>query len=262
MNTNILIHKNSYSKIHSAISHSCAKRFENVRLVNLHDKIYDLALATNPTTIILQLEEYTQEFHQFIHDKSLPNFNIVITIDNMESRYNKFINLLDEVNKHTPISFKLLAPAKLYAALLDKGLQPQNLIGYGNVYNNYVFNKQDIPRNNKILCILDDNAECIDIVKPYLYPNTTKPIVMINNPNINYDQNIGLLFDQDISDAMNIYGAVFDLSKAYTSEIAVCGIPAYNIEHGIEWIKQEPQPISLETMPIDTFTNQISEYLV
>lgn len=260
MTTDIIIHKNSYSKIHSAITHACTAKFENVKLINLHNRIYDTVLSLNPKTIVLQIEEYSQEIHQFIYDKSLPNHNIVVTIDNVSTRYAKYIELLTNINNNSPIPFRLLVPSDLYPVLLERGIHAKALIGYDKVYNNYVFQKQNLVRNNKILCILDDNPECINMLKPYLYPNTKKPIVMINNPNVAYDQNIGLLFDNDLCVALNTYAAVLDLSKAYSAEIALCEIPAYNITD--DWIDNEPQKLNLDTVSIESFVNQIAEYLV
>lgn len=260
MNTSILIHKNSYSKIHSAISYSIGSSVQNSRLINLHNQIYDLSLSLKPKTIILQFEEYSQEMHQFVHDKSLPSFNIIFTLDNFPSKYNQYLDIIKKIHQNHPIAFKIIVPIEFHDLLKSNDIHIEGIIPYDKVYNNYVFAHTESSRNDKILCILDQNPECIDFVKPYLYPNTTSKIILINNPKVEYDQNIGLAFDRDMSNLLNSYGSVLDLSNSYDAEISLCRIPKYKVE--TEWIKTEPKIIDTNITSIDNFIQHITEHLI
>lgn len=258
--TNILIHKNSYSKTHSIITRGCLYTFPNIRLANLHDNIYDTCLSSRPSTIILQIEEYTQEIHQFINDKSLYDKKIILTVDNCPSLFEKYKNLITDLHKNQLLNLSLILPVDLYAPLIENGVDQNKLIPYNRLYNNIIFNTNNSIRNNKILVILDRDISCLDYVKPYLYPNTNKPIVMVNNPEVDYDQNIGLMFDSDMNNALNSFGSVLDLSKSYEAEIIACGIPSYTIEDN--WINNEPQILQKDTTQITTFIQNITERLV
>jgi len=257
MNKSILVHKNSYSKIHSTITRGILYTFDNVRLANLHHNIYDTCLSSRPSTIILQLDEYTQEIHQFINDTSLYEKNIVLTVDNSPCLYDKYKNLILDLHKNQVLNCSLILPVEIYSSLVEAGVNQNKLIAYNRLYNDVIFQPRNSIRNNKILCILDRDPSCIDIVKPYLYPNTTNNIVLVNNPEVEYDQNIGLLFDEDMDQALNSYQSVIDLSKSYEAEIIACGIPSYSLSE--DWISNEPQVIQKETTPVTVFINNIAE---
>lgn len=258
----ILIHKNSYSKIHSALTYACVNLYSNyTKLVNLHGNLYDIALSLKPKTIIFQIEEYTQEIHSFVNDTSIPSFNVLLSIDNNKSFYDKYTEMLLGMHTNNSMKMKLIAPADLYPVLVQNGIEAKKILAYHNIYNNYVFYKdKDVVRNDKILCILSSDKNCIDYVKSYLYPNTKQPIVMVNNPNIEYDQNIGLLFDKEMNMALNTYGSVIDLSESYATEISVCQIPCYELKNN--WFDQEPKVLTQEQVSIEHFIQQISEYIL
>jgi hypothetical protein len=259
MNTNILVHKNNYSKTHSIISHGCFDSFEDVRFINFHNNIYDLFFTMKPKTIILPIEEYTQEIHTFINDNSIKKPKIVFTVDSFESFFGQYRNLINDLNKKQFLNFHLIVPAKLYSQLLEDGINAEKLLAYNRLYNDHIFRFKELSRNNKVLCILDKNPQSVSLIKPYLYPNSKKHIVMINNSEVAYDQNIGFMLDDDLAKALNTYGSVIDLSGCYEAEICSCRTPYYDKP---ESLLGEPSILDVEITKMSSFIKQISEYLL
>lgn len=256
MSADILIHKNSYTKMHSGLTHACMKYFADVKLFNCHNQIYDLFFAIKPKHILLQLEEYTQEIHTFIHDASVPSdTSIFISIDDAACHNDKYLSVLQQIR--TP-RVKFILP-ELLADIVrqNTNLDQNQLIPYANVVNTDIFFQiPQTKRNNKILCILDMDKQKFDIIKPYLYPNTNKPIIMINNPELSYDQNVGLAFDADMNIILNTFGAVIDLSGSYAAEISVCATPVLD-HHKDNWINSEPLNLKIDYMTTDDLLKQI-----
>lgn len=227
MATDILIHKNSYTKIQSTLTYGyikCSDTYSN-RILNCHNRIYDLYHAFKPKNILLQIEEYSNEFHHFVHDKSIAT-NVLLSIDNNYTNFNSYTQILQQIKND---KLKAIAPKSFVDLLKSQNIQTQNIIEYNNLYNQYIFNKKDSIRNNKILCILSTDSSCISSIEKYLYPKSDLPIVMVNNPEIKHDQNIGLLFDNDMCEALNNFGSVIDFTLSYDAEINICGIPKYSL---------------------------------
>lgn len=229
MSVDILIHKNSYTKIQSALTYGfikCGDQY-SFKIMNCHNNIYDIYYLTKPKNILLQIEEYTNEFHTFIHDNSIDLNKIFLSISIGQHNYDTYIKILSQIKNNKVFA---VAP-KCFIEYAEKNkISNANFIQYYNLYNRYIFFPEQNTRNNKILCILSTDKNCIELLDPYLYPKTNLPIVMINNPEIKNDQNIGLLFDNDLNKALNTYGSVIDMTQSYNAEISVCGIPMYSID--------------------------------
>ena len=93
------------------------------------------------------------------------------------------------------------------------------------------------------------------MVKDYLYPKTNKKIVLINNPAVDNDQNIGLMLNSDLNIAFNTYGAAIDLTESYDAEMSICKIPNYKKNNGSYNLEDPPSLSNISTMEISSFIN-------
>lgn len=223
-----LIHKNTYSKTHSNFTYGLIKESSNCHITNIHNRLYDLYFSLQPKNIVCQIEEYSNELHGFATDSSLKTNlpRILVTIDDNEAAQEKYVEILKQI---TAAQITLILPRKLAEHIDSIGLK-FDVITYENLYNKDVFFPIETERNNKILCILSTDKTCASKIESLLYPNTSPPIVFVNNPEINIDQNIGLMFDSDMNIALNTYDGVIDLSNSYNAEIAVCGTKKYRTD--------------------------------
>lgn len=247
MSINYLIHKNIYSKTHSSFTYGLIKTSSGCHITNLHNRLYDLYFSLQPKNIVCQLEEYSNELHGFAMDTSLKTNlpRILVTVDNNDIAQDKYVNVLRQIQG---AKITLVIPHKLADYIKSIGLK-FDAIAYENLYNNDVFFPMEMERNNKILCILSTDKKCLSKIEPLLYPNTSVSMVLVNNPEINVDQNIGLMFDSDMNLALNTYGAVIDLSNSYKAEIAVCGIKKYDADKLPELVEntEKIDPIEMST---------------
>lgn len=227
MSIDYLIHKNAYSKTHSSLTYGIMRVSSSYQIINCHNRLYDLYFSLKPKNLLFQIEEYSNEVHAFATDKSLKDnpTKIFISIDDNEARQQNYVDILKQI---VNASITLIIPKKLTEHIQSIGLN-FDMIVYDTIFNSDVFFPLNIQRNNKILCILSTDKECVSKIETLLYPSTSLPIVLINNPDVSHDQNIGLMFDSDLNFALNTYSAVIDLSNSYRSEISVCGIDSYDI---------------------------------
>lgn len=227
MSINYLIHKNIYSKTHSGLTYGLIRASSYCHITNFHNRLYDLYFSLKPKNIVCQIEEYSNELHLFATDQSisanLPR--ILVTVDNNEAADEKYITVLKQIST---AKITLVLPQKLSEKIKSIGLN-FNTIEYSNLVNTDVFYPMNLKRNDKILCILSTDKTCVSKIESLLYPSTSTPIVMVNNPDVNYDQNIGLMFDSDMNLALNTFGSVIDLSNSYGAEIIRCGIQSYDV---------------------------------
>lgn len=245
MSIDILIHKNTYTKIQSALTYGFIQNSDKykIQIINCHNTIYDLYYGYMPKAVLLQIEEYSNEFHTFAHDTSIPINRIFLTIDNNKVNFDTYIKILEQIRSSRIYA---IAPKSFIDYAQNKNVSTNNFIPYHNLVNKYVFINQNLVRNNKILCILSTDKECTTPLEPFLYPKSKLPIVMINNPEISHEQNIGLMFDDDLNIALNSFGAVIDLTEAYDAEIAVCQIPKYNLQELANLDKIQPATITTD----------------
>ena len=221
MSINTLIHKNSYTKTHTSIIYSLIKEIEKHHVVNTHDKIYDLFYMLEPEKIVLQGEEYSNEWHSFIADETGngKKLEVFITIDNNDTKYEQYISLLRQTQN---INATFIVPKNLKKKLKEENIKIKS-IEYEYLYNSDVFHKlENLERNDKTLCIMSTDVSCLNKIEETLYPRSKEKIVLINNSEIEHDQNIGLMFDSDLNKALNTFGSVIDLSNSYLAEITAC----------------------------------------
>jgi hypothetical protein len=245
MATDILIHKNGYTKTHNSLIYGLIKNIQNHKVMNCHDKLYDLFFMFEPKKLFLQIEEYSNEWHSFIIDTGITNKpEIYLTIDNNIVHKDKYLDILSQI-KTSGTNF-------IIPKWLSDEIKPDpalKRIVYNNLYNNDVFYSLESKtnRNDKILCILSDDTDCINEVKDYLYPNKMgHKMVMVNNAQVIHPQNIGIMLDSDMNVALNTYGSVIDLTKSYDAEIASCGIKKF----------LEPESNISEIVDTDTFIKE------
>jgi hypothetical protein len=79
------------------------------------------------------------------------------------------------------------------------------------------------------------------------------PIVLVNNPEINHEQNIGIMLDDDMNTALNTYGAIIDFTESYDAEICLCKIPKYNLDQLNELDNIQPVNISVDIQDAGEF---------
>jgi hypothetical protein len=245
MPIDILIHKNTYTKIQSALTYGFIQNTDKYtfRVENCHNSIFDLYYLYKPKNILLQIEEYSNEFHTFVSDTSIDIDNIFLTIDNNKVNFDTYIKILQQIRSN---NVKAIAPTTFIEYAQSKQMNTENFIPYHSLINKYVFFNKNLPRNNKTLCILSSDKNCVASLEKFLYPASKMPIVMINNPEVKHDQNIGLMLDDDLNTALNSYGSVIDLTEAYDAEIAVCGVPKYNIQELENLDTAKPSIISID----------------
>jgi hypothetical protein len=245
MPIDILIHKNTYTKIQSALTYGFIQHGDkySFQVVNCHNSIYDLYYAHKPKNILLQIEEYTNEFHTFAHDPSIQMDKLFLSIDNNKVNFDTYIKILQQIRSNKVIA---VAPKAFISYAQAQYMNTDNFIEYHNLVNKYVFFNKGLSRNNKILCILSTDKDCLVKLDKFLYPQSKMPIVLINNPEINNDQNIGLMLDDDLNTALNTYGSVIDLTESYDGEISACNIPKYDIDKLDKLDSSDPTIIKID----------------
>lgn len=252
MPIDILIHKNTYTKIQSALTYGFIQHGDKYRfqIVNCHNAIYDLYYAYRPKNILLQIEEYSNEFHTFAHDQSISLNRVFLSIDNNRVNFETYIKILEQIRSNNIIA---IASSAFIEYAKSKQMNTENFIEYNNLLNKYVFFNKNLSRNDKILCILSSDKNCVSKIDKFLYPKSKMPIVLINNPEVSNDQNIGLMLDDDLNTALNTYSAVIDLTESYDAEIASCRIPKYDLNQIDNLDSIQPSTIELEVQDAGEF---------
>jgi hypothetical protein len=184
---------------------------------SLHGNIFDAVEDTKSDYVLLSIEEYTQEFHDFINDINKPVFiftdkNIPENIiDNLKSRNNvRFI-----ANKNTT------------------SLPEDKTLFYDGLYDSEIFYDKKISRNNQIVVLLSRNNENNLSIKEYLYPLSNERIVCFNNPEFDHPLNLGVLSDIDTNDILNKSAGVIDVDNNYSLEAKACGCPYISCDGSI-----------------------------
>lgn len=249
----ILIHKNTYTKIQSALTYGFIQNADrySFQILNCHNAIYDLYYAYKPKKILLQIEEYSNEFHALVHDDSIELDKILLSVDNNIVNYDTYIKILQQIR--SPKVYAIAHQSFIDYAQNQQKMMSANFIPYNNLVNKYVFHNKNMTRNNKILCILSSDKECIKLIDKFLYPNSKMPIVLINNPEILHDQNIGLMLDDDLNTSLNTFDSVIDLTLSYDAEISVCGIPKYSMDQLESLDTAKPSCIEVATQDAGEF---------
>lgn len=195
-----------------------------VEIINgsLHEAIFDSYQKYKPNTVLLPIQEYTKEFHEFV-DTFKTETQIIIfagsLTDNIVMEYcdaNKIKTICKDKTGDHILTYKYLYDSNLY----------------------YNFNMQ---KTDKILTILASNNEHNHkMLDDILYPKSMFKLVLINNPDFKHEQNIGSAQFNDLAVLMNHHSYAIDLTNSYDAELQACGVKtflvdentvAYNIEN-------------------------------
>lgn len=215
----VLAHISHNSKNYLGILRALSQKSDSVKCVftSLHGVIFDASEEVGPDYILLTLNEYTQEFHDFL---SQTNKNVILCIDGMPPG-------------NTDDVIKFLAHKKNITFLSNISLEQfsiDNLITYDKLYDDNVFYlKGNTTKNNKIGIMLSRDNIVNDKIKNLLYPNVnTKQIVCLNNPGFNHVTNLGILTDSDLAEILNTFDAIIDLDDQFELEAAACSCNVYD----------------------------------
>jgi hypothetical protein len=193
------------------LAHVCNQRIyfpllqqlnQKIDIINgsLHGNIFDAYHKYQPNTVILPIYEYTQEFHEFV-DTFKDKINIVIFMGDIVHK-----DLTEYCHK---FNIKTIKQGETYEY----------------IYDSTVFVDLKTQRNDKILTILhNDNTINHQLLDDILYPKSNTKIVLINNPQFNHPQNIGLANSADMAVLLNKFEYVLDLTQSYSLEAQSCGI--------------------------------------
>jgi hypothetical protein len=180
----------------------------NVIATVLHECIFDVYHKIKPQTLILPLQEYSQEFHDFI-DQFKDKLNIIIYAGSIDHP-----QLFDYFNKNG---------IKVISGL--QSLDGNNVLRYEYLYDENTYSNLKQQRNDKILVMLsndlDKNHKLLDNI---LYPNTKLKICLINNHQFKHEQNIGVTNTNDLCTALNTFSEFIDIDNNFYIESSVCGI--------------------------------------
>lgn len=100
--------------------------------------------------------------------------------------------------------------------------------------NDKIFFKQNINKNNQLVCFLDSVSELPSMVKSYLYPSSKLPIKLFNNSNISHSQNLGLLSEKDKADILQKSVYYLAINDEYVPEAWACGCKVITPEEIID----------------------------
>lgn len=214
---------------------------ENCMIQQLHGRIFDMYNKHLPETVILPLQEYTQEFHDFI-DALHKKINIVVFC---ESINNDIISYF--INNKIKIIQK------------SDNQSTENILTYSKMYNNNIYKNINANRNDKILVMLSlDNEINKSILEDVLYPKTNHKLCLINNHTFEHPQNIGICNDHDLSYFLNTFSSFVDISNDFELEAIACGIKKIKCDNLLENINTNryiEYDYNIENYSIDNFVN-------
>jgi hypothetical protein len=215
----ILIHK-ADQKLYLPIISAIAEDKSNIVMTgSLHGNAFDTFNQVMPDMVILPIYEYTQELHELVNafkDKS------------------RFALFMGDVNNDSLIDYCNKNNIMIISKESKKQFKLPNHITYDYLYDSNLFSNKNLQRNDKLLVILssnnDTNHKKLDNL---LYPHTKSKLCLINNPDFEHAQNIGMANELDISHLMNTYGSLIDIDNNYIVEAKVCGIKNIELEDSV-----------------------------
>ena len=187
-------------------------------IANIHQQLFDFVHINNIENIILPIHEYSQEFHYFVQN-NFKTKNIVLYFGHADH---------EDLTKYcVENGIKVIKHSA--TGLSDP------FVSYSRIYDNTVFKPiSNIPRNSKILIILsqnnDKNKQLLDGA---LYPDSKLPICLINNPEYDHVQNIGVAYQADLAIMLNSFEYLVDIDGAFALEAQACGIKNLKVENGV-----------------------------
>jgi hypothetical protein len=185
---------------------------------SLHGNVFDASEETGCDYLFLSIEEYTQEFHDFVNDT---NKMVFLFVDKVFP--NDVISYLSSKNN-----------VRFIAASGTDMLPPEKTLFYEHLYDGEIFSNNNSERNDKIAILLSRFQEKNELLKECLYPISELPIVCFNNPSFDHPQNVGILSDVDTNYILNKCCAVVDIDGGYLVESKACECPYIKVDGSLK----------------------------
>jgi hypothetical protein len=183
-------------------------RLNNLTIANIHNQLFDFVHINNIQNIILPIHEYSQEFHYFL-EQNLKTKNIFLYFGHADH---------EDLNKYC-------VDNNIHIIKQSDTTLAQPYVSYSRIYDNTVFESIDTERNEKTLIILSqDNDKNKQILSDQLYPNNKLPVCLINNPEFEHEQNIGVAYQTDLAILLNSFDSLIDIDNMFSLEAQACGI--------------------------------------
>lgn len=183
---------------------------------SLHESIFDNYSKFQPEFVILPIQEYTQEFHEFV-DTYKTQTNVIIFAGSLTD--NMLVKYCDENNIRT----------------ICQNKSSENTLTYNYLYDSSAYRNLNFTRENKILTILSNNNEYNHkMLDDILYPKTMYNLVLVNNAEFKHPQNIGSAQFNDLAMLLNHYEYVIDLSNMFYAESSACGIKTIKVDDNLQ----------------------------
>lgn len=215
----------------------------NTTLANIHNQLFDFVHINNIDNVILPIHEYSQEFHYFVQNNATQR-NIILYFGHADH---------EDLRKYC-------IENKIFMIKHTDDVLEAPFVSYRKIYDNTVFKPiNNITRNDKILIILSqDNEKNKQLLDGALYPDSDLPVCLINNPEYQHVQNIGVAYQSDLAVILNSFEYLIDIDGSFTLEAQACGIKNLKLlETGVrDTLNQKPvlEAVSdLEEFASDTF---------
>jgi hypothetical protein len=184
--------------------------FCNKKVLNITGYLYRIYYIEKFTHIIFAASLLDNEINQFI-DEFGTTVNIFIYNDTT-----KYIehhpNLKGVIQKtKTDSKNKIITIPKL-------------------VNNEIYYSDNSIPKQDSIVCFLDNIESLPEALNNYLYPQSILSIKLFNNSSIIHPQNLGLLFEYDKARILKQNKYYLALTDDYVPEAWACGALALDID--------------------------------
>lgn len=96
--------------------------------------------------------------------------------------------------------------------------------------NDTTFSNQNLERNNKIICFIDDYFDVPKTLQNVLYPNSKYPIQIVGSK-IKHHQYIGDATESEKAYLLNTCDAYLDIDSNYRTEAVLCGTKIVTIDN-------------------------------
>jgi hypothetical protein len=212
----ILIHICNHTEYQSFIKTFYENESDDIQLMsaNVHGNLLEIYYQTKPEFVILPVNEYTQEFHDFISEYH-KNTKIVLFLNgNVDNK-----DIFKFWNDH---NISVIGKSIYFTEHNDTALW----IRYDSLYDNTIYNRMNnSTRNDKVAVILSsDDAKNNSLLGSLLYPMSSEKLVLFNSGTYKHPQNVGILNPADTRVILNTYKSLVDIDDNFRLEAQVCGI--------------------------------------
>jgi len=247
----ILIHICGHSEYQSFVKTFYDNESDDIQLMstNVHGNLLEIYYQTKPEFVILPVNEYTQEFHDFIVEYH-KNTKIVLYL-NSNTDNNGIFKFWNDHN------VTLIGRSSYFTEDNDVGLW----IKYDALYDDTIYNRTDSSRNDKIAVILSSNdTKSALLLGSLLYPMSLEKLVLFNSATYKHAQNVGVLNPADTCVIFNTYKALIDIDDNFKLEAQICGIDNLSTEGDLlANIKENNRKDTIENANKLSYTNFFKE---